>query len=154
MKKPIEVKLTYEGYEKVKQDYLDLLARRPGVLTRMVTAREMGDLSENAGYHAAKEELGSIDRRLRDLKLIIRFADVVKSEGKNVVDFGSKVVVEAQGAKREYTIVGAMEADPMQGKMSDVSPIGSALIGKKIGEVVEVEIPNGKVSYKILAIKS
>ena len=152
MKKPIDLKLTPEGFQKLVDEQKTLTERRPGVLKRMVDAREQGDLSENAGYHAAKEELGKIDSRLKVLKIMLRFADVVKAEGKSVVSFGNTVTVEVEGNQKDFTIVSALEADPLAGKMSDISPIGSALIGKKNGDVVNVDTPGGKVTYKILNI--
>ncbi len=152
MKKPIDIKLTQEGYDNLLAEQAHLIERRPGVLKRMVDAREQGDLSENAGYHAAKEELGRIDSRLKVLKIMLRFAEVVEAKGKDSVSFGSTVTVESDGVKKDFIIVSALEADPMGGKMSDISPIGSALIGKKVGDSVEVETPGGKVSYKIHSI--
>ena len=153
MKKPIELKLTRDGFEKLKNDLAALLVRRPGVLSRMVAAREQGDLSENAGYHAAKEELGRIDRRVRELKIMIRFADVEDSKSRTIVGFGSVVTVENDGDKSNIKIVSKLEADPIQGRVSDVSPIGSALLGKKTGDIVEIEIPNGRVKYKVVSIR-
>lgn len=153
MKKPIELKLTREGFDNLKKELDFLLERRPGVLTRMVAAREQGDLSENAGYHAAKEELGRIDRRTRELKIMIRFADVVDSHRAAIVDFGSVVTVEQDGQKSVFTIVSKLEADPVHGKVSDVSPIGSALLGAKVGDIVNVDIPDGKIAFKIIETK-
>ena len=153
MKKPIDVKVTKEGLETLIKEQEHLTARRPGVLSRMVAAREQGDLSENAGFHAAKEELGNIDRRQRYLKLLIRFADIISGDDSGVVTLGSKVVVDNGSGPMEFTIVGKIEADPINKKMSNESPIGNALIGKKVGDTVEVIIPDGKISYKILSVK-
>lgn len=153
MKKPIEVKVTKEGFQKFKDEIAVLEGRRPGVVVRLSAAREQGDLSENAGYHAAKEELGNIDRRLRELKIMVRFADIIDSSGSDVVGFGSKVTVEGDGVQREFTIVGKTEANPLESKMSEASPIGMALMGKSAGDVVDVEIPDGKVTFKIVSIK-
>lgn len=153
MKKPIELKLTKEGYQKLLDEERELKDQRPGVLKRMVEAREQGDLSENAGYHAAKERLGYIDSRLRHLKIMIRFAEVVESTGKEVVSFGNTVVVDNSGSKMTYTIVSAQEADPSQGKVSDVSPFGKALLGKNVGDTATVETPDNKIPLKILEIK-
>lgn len=154
MKKPIDLKLTKEGYQKLLDEEQELKEQRPGVLKRMVEAREQGDLSENAGYHAAKERLGYIDSRLRRLKLMIRFADVVEPDGDDVVSFGDTVEVENDGAKMLYTIVSAQEADPAKGKVSDVSPFGKALMGKKAGDVAVVETPDNKISLKVLGVKA
>lgn len=153
MKKPINLKLTKDGFQKLVDEERELKEQRPGVLKRMVEAREQGDLSENAGYHAAKERLGYIDSRLRHLKLMIRFAEVVESSGDSSVSFGNTVVVENQGEKMTYTVVSAQEANPIKGKVSDVSPFGKALLGKKIGDLAIVETPESKISLKVLEIK-
>ena len=144
---------TRQGYEDLKKELEELTRERPGVLTRMVAAREQGDLSENAGYHAAKDRLGQIDSRIRELKLLLRIGKIVEAEGQDVVGFGSRIIVDDGDEQKEFTIVSAMEADPMLGKVSDSSPIGGALIGKKVGESVEIEVPSGKIRYKILEIK-
>lgn len=153
MKKPIEIKVTKEGFQKFKDEIAKLEERRPGVVVRMSAAREQGDLSENAGYHAAKEELGNIDRRLRELKIFVRFADIIDSSGSGIVGLGSKVIVDDGSGEREFMIVGKTEANPMEAKMSDASPIGKALMGKKSGDLVEVEIPDGKANFKIVSVK-
>lgn len=153
MKKPIDIKFTKEGYEKLGEEFRQLTEKRPQVLTRMVAAREQGDLSENAGYHASKEELGKIDSRLRELKLLMRFGRVVNSQGSDAVGVGSAVKVSRDQDTYEFDIVGQLEADPVHGKLSEVSPIGSALLGKNVGDEVEVQTPDGKIVYKILSIK-
>lgn len=152
MKKPIELQITSDGYKKLEEEFKQLTEKRPGVLIRMVAAREQGDLSENAGYHAAKEELGRIDRRLRELKILLRFADVVDSKQVEAVSFGNTVTVNDGQSDMDFKIVSAIEANPMQGKISDVSPIGRALLGKKKGEQVKIETPGGSISYQIVEI--
>jgi len=153
MQKPIDLTLTQEGYNKLQKEFDDLMEARPGVLTRMVAAREMGDLSENAGYHAAKERLGYIDRRTRHLKVMLRFAEVKVAKGTDEVTFGSIVRVNNGDTEVEFAIVSAMEADPMKLKISDVSPIGKVLLGKKTGDEAIIETPDGKMVYKVLEIK-
>lgn len=144
--------MTQQGLDDLKEEENKLKQRRPTVLTNMSTAREQGDLSENAGYHAAKEELGHIDSRLKELNFIIRFAKISKSSGQSEVTMGSIVEIESEEGVNKFTIVSAMEADPTKGKISSESPIGSILIGKKVGEKVEVEMPDGKVAYKIINV--
>lgn len=151
MPKPI-YKFTKEGFLNLKKEQENLTSKRPEVLKRMVAAREQGDLSENAGYHAAKEELGQIDSRLRELKMLLRFGEVVEDSSTSVVGFGTKVKVDDGSSQAEFTIVSGMEADPVKGKMSDESPIGGALLGKRVGDEIEVEVPSGRVVYKILEI--
>lgn len=152
MKKAIDLKLTPAGFEKLKEEQRMLTEKRPGVVKRLTAAREQGDLSENAGYHAAREELGYVDSRLRTLKLLIRSADVVEASSSDYVTFGCLVTVDDGNSTRDFTIVSGLEADPMKGKMSEFSPIGSALIGKKVGDMVDIMVPDGKVAYKILKI--
>mgnify|MGYP001570025702 CR=1 FL=1 len=152
MKKAIDIKLTPAGFEKLKEEQMFLLEKRPGVVKRLTAAREQGDLSENAGYHAAKEELGYVDSRLRMLKLLIRSADVVEATSSDIVTFGCTVTVNSGDETRNFTIVSGLEADPAHGKMSDSSPIGSALIGKKVGDIVEISVPDGKAIYQLIKI--
>lgn len=158
MKKKINIKnrpvyqMTQQGLDDLKNEEKKLIERRPTVLTNMTNAREQGDLSENAGYHAAKEELGKIDSRLKELNYIIRFAKVTTSVGSAQVGMGSTVEIVSENGASQFTIVSAMEADPAKGKISDSSPIGASLLGKKSGETVEVEMPTGKVSYKIIKV--
>ena len=144
--------MTQQGLDDLKRDEENLIKRRPQVVINMSNAREQGDLSENAGYHAAREELGKIDSRLRELNYIIRFAKVTISSGQPQVNMGSTVEIESEVGTNKFTIVSAMEANPAKGKISDSSPIGSALLGKKVGEKVEVEMPAGKTSYKIVEV--
>lgn len=153
MKSPVDLKLTKEGFENLKDELTTLVARRPDVLKRMVEAREQGDLSENAGYHAAREELGYIDSRTRQVKAMLRLADVVDGDGGETVSFGDTVVADVDGSKMEFKIVSDLEADPAERKMSDKSPIGSALLGKLVGQTVVVEIPDGQMKLRVLEIK-
>lgn len=147
------LKFTKEGFEKLKQELADIIARRPQVLIRMVAAREMGDLSENAGYHASKDELSKIDRRVRELKYLMRTGQIVEGQSGGQVGIGSTVKVRSGEDEFEYKIVGQLEADPVRGKLSEVSPIGSAFIGKKIGDEVVVDVPDGRITYKILEVR-
>ena len=153
MQKIVDIKFTKEGFEKLKQEHHDLTSRRPEVLARMVEAREQGDLSENAGYHASKEELLQIDRRLAELKILMRFGEVVEHTVSDKVQVSSIVELTNGQGFFEYQIVGRLEADPLHGKLSEVSPIGSTLLDKKVGDEVEVEIPDGKMVYKIIELK-
>lgn len=153
MQNPVNIKLTKEGLEKLEAEFEELTEKRPQVLERMVTAREMGDLSENAGYHASREELSRIDHRLAELKVLIRFGKVVEPQSNDKIQIGSEVELTNGENSFEYQIVGELEGDPAIGKISEVSPMGAALLGKRQGEKVEVETPGGKISYKIIKIK-
>lgn len=143
---------TKEGFTNLKKEHDSLILRRPQVVTNLSNAREQGDLSENAGYHAAKEELGQIDSRLRELRYLLRVGKVIDKTQKEIVSFGSRVVVEIDGQRMPFQIVEELEADPSVGKISTSSIIGSALIDRRVGEEITVEVPSGKAVYKILEI--
>jgi len=152
MKNTPVYQLTHEGFENLKKEEQKLVDKRPQVVINLSNAREQGDLSENAGYHAAREELTWIDSRLKEIKYIKRFVKVVEASEKSQVAFGNTVTIESDGATNQFTIVSAMEADPAKNKISDSSPIGSALIGKKAGDIVELTMPGGRVTYKIIEV--
>jgi len=147
--------MTKQGLEKLREELEDLIKnRRPKIVDRLQKARAMGDLSENSEYSAAKEELDLIERQIVEMKVIVGNAEVIESSNnKQSVNIGSTVLVEVNGVKDEYTIVGEFEANPLEKKLSHISPIGKALIGKKVGDEVEIEVPAGKVRYKLIAIK-
>ncbi len=148
--------LTENGYKKLKDEleYLKNVAL-PQVAERIAEAKELGDLSENAEYQDAKDEQGLIAKRIMEIEEILRNATILSTEGVDteIVEVGNKVVVESDGKKFEYEIVGMNEANPSQGKISNESPLGMALLGKKRGDEVELDLPKGKVKYKIVDIK-
>ena len=150
-----KVQLTNQGFEKLKNELEELKNKtKQEVLTRLNQARAMGDLSENSAYSAAKEELNLIDGRITELEEILKNAEIVEgNNNKNMVQLGSSVIVEVNGKKEKFEIVGDFEADPLNKKLSHTSPIGQALTGKKVGDWVEVEVPAGKIKYKIVGIK-
>lgn len=128
---------------------------RPDILKRLDAARELGDLKENAEYHAMRDAQGKNESRIREIEEVLKFANVVEKSSDGLVGLASTVVVQKDGTgdKREFTIVGIAEADIIAGKVADNSPIGSALLGKKKGEVAEVETPKGITKYKIVEVK-
>lgn len=142
------------GLEKLKEELTNLKqVRRPQVIARIAQAREYGDLSENAEYEDARNEQSFIEGRIQELEEMIKHAQVVaKSKSNGQVVIGSTVKVKTDGKSFAYTLVGSQEADPLQGKISIESPIGKALLDRRVGEVVEVETPAGKTSYRILSI--
>lgn len=146
--------LTPEGLAELKREHEELVnVKRPEAVTRLASAREAGDLSENSEYAAAKTDLSFIDGRIIELEDIMHGAKVVTSHGKSHVDVGCKVTLTINGKKETFHLVGEWEANPMEKKISHSSPLGKALIGKKVGEKVEVEAPAGKNLYKILDIE-
>jgi transcription elongation factor GreA len=154
-----DVILTPEGYEKLKQE-IELLSndRRREVAERIRTAREFGDIAENAEYDDAKNEQALLEHRIATLEDRLRNARVItkKDIAKDVVSIGSKVKLRDIDAKQtvEYRIVGSAEANPAENKLSNESPVGRAIIGKKKGETVEVVAPRGAMKFKILEIKA
>jgi transcription elongation factor GreA len=146
--------LTKEGLEQLKSEYEELVkAKRPVTVKRLADARDLGDLSENSEYSAAKQDLAFIDGRIAELEEILHGAKVVSSQHKRgKVDIGCKVTLHINGKKDIFTLVGEWEADPAQKKISHSSPLGKALIGKKPGDTVEVDAPAGRLIYKIIHI--
>jgi transcription elongation factor GreA len=147
--------VTTEGLEKLKEELKKLRSTdRPAVVKRMADAREIGDLSENADYHDAREQLAFIEGRIQELESTIRHAQIVsRITGENdSVQIGSKITVKVNNKTVNFEVVGANEGDPAIGKLSVESPVGVALIGKKVGEKVDVMTPSGKVQYSIASI--
>ena len=151
-----KIYLTKEGLEELKKELEELSkVKRPDVLSRVSQARSLGDLSENVEYVAAREELSFIDGRIDELEELIKQAVLIQeshSKGNHVVKLGSRVTLNVKGKKEDFTVVGEWEADPKEKKISHESPLGKALIGKKIGEKIEVEAPAGKVIYTIVSV--
>ena len=154
-----EVLLTREGYEKLRQeiDYLSTVKRRE-VAERIRVAREFGDIAENAEYDDAKNEQALLEQRIAKLEERLLSARVIEADEitTDVVSIGSLVRLRDVDAKKtfEYHIVGSAEADPDANKLSNESPVGKAIIGRKKGETVEVTAPRGSLKFKILDIKA
>lgn len=148
-----QIVLTREGLEELKKEYEQLVnVKRPDAVTRLTAARDLGDLSENSEYAAAKQDLAFMDGRIAELEEVLHEAKVVSTHGKQHIDVGCKVTLHINGKKEIFTVVGEWEADPMEKKISHESPLGKALIGKKVGEKVEVDAPAGKLLYNVVAI--
>lgn len=145
--------VTKEGLEKLKKELLELReVKIPEVVRRIQVARDNGDISENAEYDAAKHEQAVVESKIKELEDVIKNAVVTKDIKSDKVTVGSKVVLHIDGEEVEYHIVGAMEADPTNRRISHESPIGAALLGKKIGEKIEVEAPMGKITYTVVSL--
>jgi transcription elongation factor GreA len=146
--------ITKEGMEQLKSEYEDLVKeKRPYLVKRLADAREQGDLSENSEYVSAKQDLSFIDGRIAELEELLHGAKVVLSHKRSAVDVGCKVKLHIKGKEEVFTVVGEWEANPAEKKISHESPLGKALMGKKVGEHAEVEAPAGKILYKILDIE-
>lgn len=146
--------LSPEGLENLKQELVNLkTVRRREVAAKIESAKALGDLSENAEYHEAKDELGFIEGRIMQIEDILKNVSVIQ-EGAHGGDVrvGSKIVVENAGKQKEFTIVGSNEAAPLEGKISNESPMGSAFLGHKKGDKVSVATPAGTQTYTIVDV--
>jgi transcription elongation factor GreA len=147
--------LTPEGAAKLRAELSELTGpRREELAQRLRSAIQMGDLSENADYHKAKEDQAFLEGRIQEIEAVLRTAVVVEKTQSDVVTVGSTVTVQEESFNPEtYYLVGAKEADPRKGKISNESPIGKALMDHKVGDVVEAETPGGKIRFKILKVE-
>ena len=149
-----QFRLTKEGVAELEAELKSLVAKRSVIAESIKTARELGDLAENAEYQSARQDQERNETRIAEVQHILQNVSVIgtpKSDGKVVL--GSKVTLKsANGKTKEFQVVGTVEADPLNGKISDESPIGQALLGKKEGESVEIKTPAETTSYKIVDI--
>ena len=150
--------LTYEGLQKLEEELQDLkVVKRGEIAQKIKEAREQGDLSENAEYDAAKDEQRDIEARIEEIELILKNAEVVVEDEVDLdkISVGCKVrILDIEfDEELEYKIVGSTEANSLKGKISNESPLGHALLGATIGDIVKVEAPVGELSYKVLEIQ-
>lgn len=147
--------LTPEGEAKLKAELAELTgSRREELAKRLRSAIQMGDLSENADYHKAKEDQAFLEGRIQEIEAILRVATVVEKQQSDAVMVGSRVTVQEEGFDPEtFYVVGAKEADPRNGKISNESPIGSALMNHKAGDAVEAQTPGGNLKFKIIKVE-
>lgn len=149
--------LTKEGLENLQQE-LEHLKKvvRPEIAERIATAKELGDLSENAEYSDAKESQGFNEGKIMEIEAMLKVAVIIEEENKTpgVASVGSKIKIEQADTKKakEYHIVGSHEADPLAGRISNESPIGQALLGGKVGDVIEINLPRGIIKCKIIEV--
>lgn len=146
--------LSEKRLEELKKELNELKTiKRIEISERLKRAKEYGDLSENAEYENAREEQENVESRIDELEDIIKNASIIKKSGRSdFVDLGSEVEVSVSGKTRKFSIVGSNEAKPEEGLISNESPIGRAIMGKKVGDVAIVSAPSGEVSYKIVSI--
>ncbi len=148
-----EFHLTQAGIDELNQELESLKLRRVEVAEKLKIAREHGDLSENAEYHNARDEQAQIEARISEIEHILRNVAVITApKNKDIVELGNSVVLKSDKGDQTFTIVGSVEANPAENKISDESPIGEALLGKKVGETVVILLPNGERTYKIKSI--
>ena len=148
--------MTQDGLDKLKKELEDALAQRPVISAQIAEAREKGDLSENAEYDAAREAQGLLEVKIARLKNLVANAKIIDESqiGTDVIQIMNKVKVENLALKRvmEFTIVGETEADFSKGKLAATTPIGKALMGHKVGDVVDAKTPAGIIQFKVLEI--
>ncbi len=150
--------LTEDGLQKVKEELEYLVTvRRREVAQMIAEAKAEGDISENAGYDEAKTAQGFLEGKIRELENILKHAQLIKEDAApaNVVAIGRTVIIQEDDmdTKETYTIVGSREADPVNGRVSNESPMGKALLGKKAGQKVKVESPGGQITFKIIKVE-
>ncbi len=150
MKKQFQI--TNEGKKELENELEALKARRGEIAEKIAAARDYGDLSENAEYDAAREDQGLVESRIAEIEDILQNAEIIKTSRASSVTIGSKVELKNADKTVTYHVVGPVEANPIEGRISNESPIGQALMGKKVGETVVVSTPKGDVSYEVVSI--
>ena len=149
-----DILITQEGLEKLQTELEELTkVRRPDVVSRIKTAKELGDLSENAEYTSAKEEQSFIEGRIQEIEHTLKHAKVVSSKHSGTVGIGSQVKVMVDGEADEFELVGQTESDPDNGKISVDSPVGQALLGHKAKDKIKVETPDGSIDYTVISVQ-
>lgn len=145
--------LTKDGITELRAELDELVSQRGPIAERIKTAREFGDLSENAEYSSARQEQERVESRIAEIEHILQNVEEIKKpKGDSKVQLGSTVKLKNDGKTKEFQVVGTVEADPLNGKISDESPIGQALMGKKEGDDVEITTPVETTKYKIVDI--
>ncbi len=147
--------ITKEKREELLKELEDLKGpRRKEILVALEYAKSLGDLSENAEYHQVREDQGKLEERIAKIEQILQSSETFSRHGGDIIEVGSKVVVQKEGSKEEktYIVVGSEEADMVKGKISNKSPFGEALVGKKKGDIASFKTPNGTVNYKIMNV--
>lgn len=146
--------ISADGLEKLKEELVHRVRVLRGEISQKISdAKELGDISENFEYHDAKEQQGQNEMRIVDLQHMISTAVVVENKVGGTIGLGSTFTVNIGGAERVFVLVGENEANPLQGKISNVSPLGAAFIGKSIGDKVDVTVPSGVVTYEVMRIE-
>lgn len=151
MKKVYQI--TAQGKQELEAELASLKGRRGEIAEKIAEARDYGDLSENAEYDAAREEQGVVETRIAEIEDILQNAALITTGSKDAVGLGSTVELTAGTKTVTYTVVGPVEADPLAGKISNESPIGEALMGKKVGDEVAITTPKGELSYKVVSLQ-
>jgi transcription elongation factor GreA len=144
--------ITDEGKAELEAELAELKGRRGAIADKIAEARDYGDLSENAEYDAAREEQGLVESRIAEIEDILLNAELIKAGKSSKVILGSKVELKSDKKMVVYSVVGPVEADPLEGKISNESPIGLALMGKKVADTISITTPKGEINYEIVSI--
>lgn len=144
--------ITADGKKELEAELEQLKARRGEIADKIAEARDYGDLSENAEYDAAREEQGLVESRVAEIEDILLNAELIKASRKSTIGLGAKVQLKTGKKTVDYHVVGPVEANPVEGKISNESPIGLALMGKKVGDKATVATPKGDINYEIVAV--
>lgn len=144
--------ITDEGKVELEAELAELKSRRGDIADKIAEARDFGDLSENAEYDSAREEQGLVESRIAEIEDILLNAELIRGGKTSKVSLGSKVELKTGKKTVTYSVVGPVEADPLEGKISNESPIGAALMGKKVGDTATITTPKGSTTYEIVSI--
>lgn len=144
--------ITKQGKEDLEKELKELIDSRSDVADEIAAARENGDLSENAEYTAAREKQSRVEARIAEIEGILDGAQIIKSDGDGTISLGDHVVVSLNGKESAFDVVGAIEADPANNKISHESPLGKALMGKRVGDEVSITTPKGEKVYKVVSV--
>lgn len=145
--------ITESGQRELERELEELKSRRGEIADKIAAARDFGDLSENAEYDAAREAQGLLETRITEIETILQNSSIIQTSSSSTVTLGSTVELEANGKTVVYTVVGPVEADPLEGKVSNESPIGQALMGKAVGDTVTISTPKGELAYTVVALR-
>lgn len=150
MKKMFQI--TDSGKKELETELKELKSRRGAIAEKIAEARDYGDLSENAEYDSAREEQGLVESRIAEIEDVLLNAEIITATKSSSVKLGSKVELKLGAKTVSYHVVGPVEADPMAGKISNESPIGLALMGKKIGDIATITTPKGQIEYEVVKV--
>ncbi len=145
--------ITESGQRELERELEELKSRRGEIADKIAAARDFGDLSENAEYDAAREAQGLLETRITEIETILQNASIIQAGSSSTVVLGSTVELEANGKTVVYTVVGPVEADTLEGKVSNESPIGQALMGRAVGDTVTISTPKGELAYTVVALR-
>lgn len=145
--------ITEEGKKELEAELAELKSRRGDIAEKIANARDFGDLSENAEYDSAREEQGLVETRIAEIEDILMNADIIKAAKGSSVGLGSKVELKSGAKTVNYHVVGPVEANPLEGKVSNESPIGVAVMGKKVGDSITISTPKGDTTYEIVSVR-